>query len=327
MNVSNASRGVDVSIAIVAHNTRALLEACLTSIEVELECYAGVIEVFVVDAASNDGTAAMVERGFPWVRLIAAGDNVGFTRGTNRALRIAAGRHLLLLNPDTEVAPGAIQAMAHVLDRQPAVGAVGPQLRFPDGSVQSSRRRFPGRATAFVESTVLERWLGRSRLIREFRLADRSDAVAQDVDWLVGACLMIRRDVLHAVGLLDESFFMYSEEVDLCRRIRGAGWRIVYLPEAVVIHHEGKSSEQNLVARDLRFHESRILYYARYHGRLWSLGLRLATLAHFAFLLGEESAKFVLGHNRPLRRRRVSAYREVAAEQARRLWRAAPVRA
>jgi GT2 family glycosyltransferase len=305
----------DVSIVTVSRNTRDLLRASLRS----LARSRAVSEVLVVDVASVDQTAEMIEREFPWVCVLPSHENLGFTRGNNRALRIARGRHLLLLNPDTEVQGDAIEAMVAYLDAHPDVGVVGPQLRFADGSIQPSRFRFPGRATAFVESTILERWFGGYRLIRDFRLEDRPADETQDVDWLRGACLMMRREVAAQVGLFDEGFFMYSEEVDLCRRIRDGGWRIVYLPSAVVVHHEGKSSEQAPAARDMNFHESRFRYYAKHHGPVLSTALRVAILGHFLFLTGEELGKLALRHRVELRRQRLANLRQVLAFQARRL--------
>lgn len=309
--------GPDVSVVVVSHNTRDLVRACLASLDAARG--STTIEVLLVDAGSADGTIEMVAGAFPWVRSLPARENLGFTRGNNRALRIARGRYLLLLNPDTVVQLGAIETLVDFLETHPDVGAVGPQLRFPDGTVQPSRRRFPGKLTAFVEGTVLQRWLGDSRIVRDFHMRDRSDLETQDVDWLYGACLLLRREATRAAGLFDEGLFMYSEEVDLCRRIRAHGWRIVYLPAAVVIHHEGKSSEQNPAARDLHFHESRFRYYARHHGRSWALALRLAVLGHFTVLAAEEGAKLLLGHRRELRRQRLANLRTVLAEQSRRL--------
>lgn len=304
----------NVSVAIVSRDVQPLIVDCLES----LRC-ATVMEILVADAGSSDGSPGVVAERFPKVRLIRSTENLGFTRGNNWALRVARGRYLMLLNPDTVVRPGAIDSLAAYLDAHPDVGAVGPKLLYPDGSVQSSRRRFPMRATGFVESTVLERWLGETAFVRDYRLADRPDDVEQDVEWLMGAAILVRREALERAGLFDEQFFMYSEEVDLCRRIRLAGWRIVYLPEAVVLHHEGRSSEQNMVGRNLHFHESRFRYYAKHFGRPWMLALRLAVLGHFGFLAAEELGKLVLGSRPELRRSRLSMLRRVLAAQSRAL--------
>jgi N-acetylglucosaminyl-diphospho-decaprenol L-rhamnosyltransferase len=305
----------DLSIVTVGHNTRDLLLACLASVESKRY----VIEILLVDSGSTDGTAQAVSREFPAVRVLATAENLGFTRGSNRGLRIARGRYLLLLNPDTVLEPGALDAMVDYLEAHPDVGLVGPQLRFADGRVQPSRYGFPGRLTAFVDGTVLERWLGDSRLLRDFHARDRDDDSLQDVDWLRGACMTLRREAAATAGLFDEGFFMYSEEVDLCRRVRAAGWRIAYLPSAVVVHHEGKSSEQNPAARDIHFHDSRVRYYRKHFGRGWAAALRLAVTAHFLYLAAEEAGKLLLGHRPELRRQRLRSLRRVIAHQGRRL--------
>src|SRR5205085_3433923 len=158
-----------------------------------------------------------------------------------------------------------------------------------------------------------------SRLVRDYRVADRSADATQDVDWVMGAAMAIRGEALAGVGLLDERFFMYSEEVDLCRRVRAAGWRVVYLPEAVVVHHEGRSSEHSPAARDIHFHDSRVRYYGKHFGRGWAVALRLAVVAHFLFLAAEEAGKLLLGHRPELRRQRLRDLRRVIAHQGRRL--------
>ena len=150
------------------------------------------------------------------------------------------------------------------LDAHPDVGVVGPQLLNADGTVQSSRRRFPTLATAFFESTWLER-LAPRRLLDRYYVLDRPDGETSDVDWVVGAALMVRQSVVQQVGALDAAYFMYSEELDWCRRIRDAGWRVVYLPAAQVVHHYGKSSEQAVTARHINFQRAAALY-RKYHG-------------------------------------------------------------
>jgi GT2 family glycosyltransferase len=264
-----------------------------------------------VDNASSDGSAAMVRQHFPQVRLIANESNLGFTHGNNQGIAASQGRYVLLLNPDTAVIGEAVATLLAFLEAHPDVGVVGPQLRYPDGSIQPSRRRFPTLATAFVESTVLQPLFVGSSLLRRYYVADQPDNVTQDVDWLVGACLLVRREAIEQAGPLDEGFFMYSEELDWCRRIKQAGWRIVYLPAAQVIHYEGKSSEQNLAARDLRFHSSKVRYFRKHHGPWPAELLRLFLLGTFVWQLAVESLKWLVGHKRPLRASRVMSYLEV----------------
>jgi GT2 family glycosyltransferase len=301
------------------------------------------LEVIVVDNASTDGSVEMLRTEFPQVSVIASDRNLGFAAGNNLALRqLQVGRcqapgsevarsgdrpqrvspnlqpsnlqpatYVLLLNPDTEVVGDALATMVGYLDAHPSVGVVGPMLRYPDGSIQPSRRRFPTLATAFLESTLLEQWFPNNFAARRYRMADTPDDATQPVDWLVGACLMVRRQAVEQAGLLDEGFFMYSEELDWCRRIKAAGWDIVYLPAAQVIHHEGRSSQQVVPARHLNFQRSKLRYFRKYHGSVAATGLRLFLLMTYAFQLSEEAAKWLAGHKRQLRRERVAAYWQV----------------
>ncbi len=305
---------IDLSIVIVSWNVRDLLRRCLNSFSATallpapegLRC-----EVFVVDNASRDGSAEMVRTEFPQVTLIQNTENVGFTRGNNQALARATGRYMLLLNPDTEVVGDALATMADYMDAHPQVGVLGPQLVYPDGSIQSSRRRFPTLATMFVESTVLQRLFGHSSLVRRYYMLDKAHDAIQEVDWMVGACLMARREAVQSVGLLDERFFMYSEEMDWCLRIKRQGWQVVYLPTARVVHHEARSSEQVLAAQHIHFQSSKVAYAAKHFGSRQAEALRLFLLATYAYLIAEEGAKWLLGHKRPLRSQRIGVYRQV----------------
>ncbi|MFQ5340538.1 MAG: glycosyltransferase family 2 protein [Anaerolineae bacterium] len=228
--------------------------------------------------------------------------------GSDDILASSLPRYVLLLNPDTEVVGNALATMIAFMDSQPDVGVVGPQLLYPDGTIQSSRRRFPTLATAFLESTVVQQWWPDNPVARRYYVLDQPDDAIQDVDWVVGACLMARREAVEQAGLLDEGFFMYSEELDWCRRIKDRGWRVVYLPAAQVIHHEGKSSEQVVPARHIHFQRSKVRYFRKHHGRPAASLLRTFLLATYAYQLAVEGGKWILGHKRPLRRERVAAY-------------------
>jgi len=269
------------------------------------------IEVIVVDNASTDGSAEMVRDEFPGVRLIANDSNRGFTAANNQGLALSQGRYLLLLNPDTEVVGDALATMVGYMDGQPAVGALGPQLRYPDGSLQPSRRRFPTFMTGLVESTVVQEWWADSRFLRRYYMAGTPDDAIQPVDWVVGACLLVRRQIYEEIGGLDEGFFMYSEELDWCRRIVDAGWQVVYLPTAAVVHHEGKSSEQVVPARHIYFQSSKVRYFRKHHGSIQAELLRWFLLATYVYQLVREGLKWLVGHKRPLREERVRAYGQV----------------
>jgi N-acetylglucosaminyl-diphospho-decaprenol L-rhamnosyltransferase len=218
---------VDLSIVIVNWNVRALLQRCLLSLNTgdAGSSSAFETEIIVVDCASSDGSVDMVRREFPEAQVIASDQNLGYARGNNVGMAEARGRYALLLNPDTEVVGDALAKMVRYLDEHSAVGALGPALRYPDGAIQSSRRRFPTPATAFCESTLLHQWFPNNRVAGLYHFADRPPDRHQSVDWLVGAALMIRREAWQKVGPLDEGFFMYFEELDWCRRCRSAGCR------------------------------------------------------------------------------------------------------
>ncbi|MCS7220659.1 MAG: glycosyltransferase family 2 protein [Anaerolineae bacterium] len=308
---------IDLSVLIVNWNVAPLLRRCLTSIAaspgVSVHAAEGAlqIELIVVDNASSDESLAMLAHEFPWAQVIRNPVNVGFTRANNQALTRARGRYVLFLNPDAEVVGDALPTMVHYMEAHPDVGALGPQLRYPDGQIQPSRRRFPTLATAFLESTLLHQWWPNNPVAHRYYLADQPDDREQEVDWLVGACLLVRREAIEQVGSFDERYFMYSEELDWCRRARAAGWRIVYLPTAQVIHHEGKSSEQAMAARHIHFNTSKVLYFRKYHGHFAAELVRLFLLATYLYQWGEEAAKWLVGHKRPLRQERMAAYAAV----------------
>jgi hypothetical protein len=301
---------VELTVVVVSWNVRDLLRRCLQSV-LGRQPSTFDLEVIVVDNASSDGSADMVRDEFPQVQIVVNEKNLGFTAANNQGLALSRGRYLLLLNPDAEIVEDALPTMlCHLVDH-PEVGALGPQLRYADGSLQSSRRRFPTLATALLESTVLQEWWRGSSVLRRYYMADTPDDRTQPVDWVVGACLLVRREVYEQVGGLDEGFFMYSEELDWCRRIKEAGWQIVYLPAASVIHHEGKSSGQVVPARHIHFQSSKVRYFRKHHGRAQAELLRLFLLATYVYQLLREGFKWLVGHKRPLRTERVKAYLSV----------------
>ncbi len=303
-------REPDLSILIVSWNVRALLLACLDALPQAVGDEFS-YEVIVVDNASTDGTVDAVRQTLPHVRIIANKENRGFTGGNNQALAAARGRYLLFLNPDTRPLPGSIAELIRYLEAHPQVGIVGPRLWYGDGRPQPNRRRFPTLLTLFTESTIIEHYLPRLPIFARFKMADRPDDRVQEVDWLVGAAMLARREVYEQIGPLDEGFFMYSEELDWCRRARAAGWRVVYDPAAEIIHYEGQSSQQVVARRDIAFFSSRVRYTRKYHGAFWAELLRMWLLATFGFQWLREGLKWLLGHKRELRAQRMAAYRQV----------------
>jgi GT2 family glycosyltransferase len=300
---------IELSIVIVSWNVRSLLQRALRSIK-QTWSPDSELEIIVVDNGSSDGTVEMITTDFPDVRLIANKHNAGFTGGNNQGIRASRGRYILLLNPDTEVKDRALQAMTTYIESHPHTGLVGPQLRNPDGTIQSSRRQFPTIPILFLESTRLQ-FLAPQLILTQYYLQDRSDAITQSVDWVTGAAMMVRRDVIEDVGYLDESFFMYSEELDWCRRIKSAGWDIVYYPAAEIIHYEGKSSEQVLPARHIYFESSKVRYAEKYHGAIVAWVLRRWIMAQYVWQTAVEGLKWLLGHRRTMRLSRIRAYLQV----------------
>lgn len=292
----------DLSVSVVAYRTPELLRRCLSALSPEFE-------VFVVDNASDDDTIDLLGTDFPWVRRIANPSNVGFGAAHNQALRLASGRYWLVLNSDAAPLPGAVRTLIDFMDANPEVAVAGPRLRYPSGDIQPARRRFPTAATLFLESTQLQRFWSDNRVLRRFYMQDRPEDVVQDVDWLVGACLCVRASAASTVGLFDERFFMYSEELDWCRRFRRAGWRVSYVPTAEVLHLEGGSSRADLAARDQRFQASKLAYTAKWHGPALALALRAYLVAEYVFRAVEETGKLALGSHAALRRERLRIIR------------------
>jgi N-acetylglucosaminyl-diphospho-decaprenol L-rhamnosyltransferase len=298
----------DLSIIIVSWNVSGLLADCLESIKSNLGDLDA--EVLVVDSGSTDGSPDMIRERFPWVTLLAQRENIGFTRGNNIALKIAQGRHLLLLNPDTLATGDALVQMVRYLDENPKVGIVGPRTHHPDGSTQSTRRRFPTVPLAFFESTWLQAYAPKSWLDR-FYVRDAPDDAVVDVDWVQGSAMMVRHEVYQQIGGLDEGFVMFSEELDWCKRVKDAGWRVVYLGTAEIVHHGGKSTEQVAARSHIHFQESKLRYFRKHHGSTAAHILRLFMLVSYLWQIGLESAKSLLGSKRDLRQERIRAYWQV----------------
>jgi len=307
---------VDLSIVIVSWNVADLLIDCLDSILQNAIVQALPadqqisFEVIVVDSASTDDTVQVIQQRYPHVTLLAQTENVGFTRGNNIGLEAATGRHLLLLNPDTVVLGDALAEMVRYLDANPDVGIIGPHTLNTDGTVQSTQRRFPTVKLAYYESTWLQRYAP-SDLLDEYYMNDMPVMGTYDVDWVQGSALMMRRAVYEEIGGMDEGFVMYSEELDLCHRAKNAGWRVIFLGTAQIIHHGGKSSEQASARKHILFQQSKIRYFRKYYGDRVAQRLRRFLMLNYIWQLLVESGKWLVGHKRTMRRDRISAYWQV----------------
>ena len=299
---------MDLSIIIVSWNVADLLRACLDSILAAPTKLA--LEIIVVDSASSDATVAMIQSEYPQVTLMAQTENLGFVKCNNIGLNASRGQHVLLLNPDTEIIGDALATMVAYLDAHPDVGIVGPHTFNTDRTTQSTKRRFPTMATGFFESTWLQDYAPKS-LMDWYYAADVADQAIGDVDWVQGSALMARRSMYEQIGGLDEGFFMFSEELDWCKRAKDAGWRVVYVGAAQIIHHGGKSTEQIASRKYIYFHQSKLRYFRKNYGWLVAQILRIFLLLNYVWQILLEGAKGLLSQKRALRRERIQAYWEV----------------
>ena len=283
---------MDVSIVIVSYNGREHLRRCLESLAAHPPAVEH--EVIVVDNDSRDGSAPMVASDFPDVHLLRLPRNVGFAAGANKGIKEAKGEAIVLLNPDSEIEADPFAPLLAYLREHEEAGIVAPRLLNPDGSLQLSCRRFPNFSVAlFNRYSLLTRLFPRNRYSRQYLLSDwRHDSVSE-VDWVSGACLMVRRSLLERIGLLDESYFMYIEDVDLCQRVHRAGYKVVYYPEASVIHHIGRSSRTLPTRSIMARHRSMWHYYKKYlrRGFLMDLVVAPGIVARCGYLLLANRAK------------------------------------
>ncbi len=268
---------MDISIIIVNWNTKDLLERCLNCVTAT----AGAVsyELIVVDNASIDGSTDMLRAQYPQVRLVENSQNIGFARANNQGLAIARGRYYLLLNSDAFVNPGAIPAMVKFMDRQADAGACGCRLYYEDGGLQRSAYSFTTLWTELWQTLWLDRLFPRSKIFGKYHLTYWNMDDTRQVDSIMGAVMLLRAEAICQVGTLDDRYFMYSEEMDLCYRLKKAGWKVYYFPEASAIHIWGGSSQKvQTETTFLRLYHSRVRYFRKHYSRLttWLYKLLLA---------------------------------------------------
>lgn len=279
----------DVGVVIVNYNTRDLLRRCLASV---LDSEGVTLRVYVVDNASRDGSAAMVAAEYPQVELIANDNNVGYPAANNQGLtRLGFGpqpsdtapRYALLLNADTEVPADAIRKTVQFADDHPKAAIVGPRLVRPDGSLDlACRRSFPTPGVSACRMLGLSKLFPRSRLFGRYNLTYLSEYETADVDSVVGAYMLVRREAIEQVGLLDETFFMYGEDLDWAFRMKAAGWRVYYYPEVTVLHVKRASSRQNPQAQ-VEFWRSMEVFYLKHYAAETSRWLHTLILTTIRF--------------------------------------------
>lgn len=300
---------VDLAIVIVSYNVRDLLRDCLASILASRLEGSGAI--YVVDNGSRDGSAPMVRAEFPDVCVIEQATNSGYPAANNVGLR-AAGfggnafpRYALLLNPDTVLGPTVLAGLIAFMEARPDAGAVGPKLVRPDGSLDKAcRRSFPSPESAFYKLSGLSRLFPRHPRLGRYNLEYLDPDQVAEVDSLAGSCMLIRGQVLDAIGLLDERFFMYGEDIDLCFRIKEHGWKVYYDPLETVLHYKGASSRQRSMGATVDFYRAMALFHDKhYRARTFFL---LNWLIHLG-IVGLGALALLRNALRPASRRRVAS--------------------
>lgn len=268
-----------LSVIIVSWNTRELLAQCLESLSTSsiLVDY----EVFVIDNASSDGSPAMVRERFPQVRLIENEQNLGFAYANNQAIQISRGDYVLLLNSDTIIKPGAVDALVEFMQAHPRAGACGARLLNQDGSLQFSCSPAPTLVSEFKRLFHLPG----VRQDGYYPMQAWDQSLARQVDVILGACLLLRKQALDQVGLLDEEYFIYSEEVDLCHRLKSIGWELYWVPQGEVTHLGAQSTRQVSEAMFLRLYQAKLIYFRKRHGPRQAFIYKLIIMAAALFRL------------------------------------------
>jgi len=269
-----------VSVVIVNYRTYVELDECVASL---LPASPSDREVIVVDHSSSTPDLERLFAKFPEVRTAPTSTNPGFSAGINAGARLARGRHLLILNPDTRIQPGAIDAMAAYLDTHPDTAVVGARVEDPGGTVQRSARRFPTMLTGLAgRSSLFTRVWPDNPLSRHDTLADATTIAPREVDWVAGSCMAVSAEAFRRVGGMDEQFFLYWEDADLCKRLKEAGSRTVYLPSAVAVHGVGRSRRHARALSVRAFHRSAYRYFRKHRaGRFRLVSLPVARVVLF----------------------------------------------
>jgi GT2 family glycosyltransferase/lipopolysaccharide/colanic/teichoic acid biosynthesis glycosyltransferase len=255
---------MDLSIVVITYNSRGPVERLLESLAAHAPSCA--FETIVIDNASDDGTADTVARRFPGVRVVANGENLGYSRGVNQGMRLSSGRMLLILNPDIIVQDGSIDRLMTFMERTPDAGIVGSKLLFPDGTLQYSCRSFYTVRALLLRRTVLGKLFPRARALRDHLLLDYDHEQPRAVDWILGACMLVRREAIEKVGAMDERFFLYFEDLDWCYRMKHYGWSVYYVPSSVMIHTYERSSARSVLRKPFLIHLlSLFRYYEKWN--------------------------------------------------------------
>jgi len=255
--------GPKVSIVIVNWKTPRLLAACLDSILKDTGH--NEFEVWVADNASGDESVEMLKSNYPGVNVIANTENLGFSKACNQIIPQCEGTYVLLLNPDTIITDSAISKLADFMDNHADCGAAGPQVLNPDGTLQlACRRSFPDPWAAFFRLTYLSHLFPDNKTFAKYNLTYADPALILDVDALSGSCMMVRRSVIDQIGLMDEDIFMYGEDIDWCWRVKQSGYKVFYIPDAIVYHYHGAASRLRPIGATINLHRGMHVFYRKH---------------------------------------------------------------
>lgn len=261
---------MDLSIIILNYNTRQLTMDCLQSVYASTTSYS--YEVILIDNNSSDDSIAHFERNYPVARLIKNSENVGFARANNQGIHIAQGRYILLLNSDTVVQSDTFDIMLKFMDEHPKVGSAGCKIVLPDGSLDKAcRRGFPTPSASFYYAFGIAKLFPDNPRFNQYQLGYLDPDDTYEVDCLMGAFMLVRKEVIGQVGVLDETFFMYGEDIDWCYRIKQAGWQIYYVPQTSIIHYKGASSRRKPYKIIYEFHRAMVLFHRKHYRQKYSV--------------------------------------------------------
>ncbi len=253
---------VDLTISIISNNNRALIKRCLETIYENTKLVS--FEIIVVDNCSRDGSAEMIRNNFPGVRLIENSEPDGFSANHNRALRVMSGRYVVILNDDTEVLPGCFDKMYDFMKSNPDVGCLGCRILCPDGSLQQSVYRMPTLSVLFYHAFFLNSIFPNSIRIASYRNWPHNTET--DVSFVIGACMMFPSELIRNIGLLDDTYYIYFEDADICKKVLDAGRRVVFFPGAEIIHHGGASMKQVGEIALHNAYRSKLIFYRKHYG-------------------------------------------------------------
>ena len=268
----NKKHNIDLTLILISWNTSKELKSCLYSVR---DAINDAVQVIVVDNASGDDTVEMIHSEFPWVHLIANKTNYGFGKGCNIGLRESLGRYIFFLNPDSAIEKESLKSIVEFGDSHPEAGILGIKVMNPNGTLQYSCRHFPTVAAGLFRNSILGKFFPKNPYTRDYLMVDWNHNQPQEVDWVSGCALVIRKETIEELGGFDERFFMYCEDVDLAYRAKQKNWKVMYFPGAVSIHSRSKSSDKSPNHMIFEFHKSMYRFFKKHYAPNSSIIIRL----------------------------------------------------